>query len=86
MSESVLLLESLRLMAIGMGIVFAFLLLLVGILRGMSWVALRLSPIAIDPEPMPTARALTGMPDAPPVAVIAAAIARYRADHPGHRR
>jgi oxaloacetate decarboxylase gamma subunit len=78
MSETALLVESLRLMLIGMGIVFSFLLMLVGILRLMSWVALRLAPVSAAPEPMltPTAAATE-----PPVAVIAAAIARYRARH-----
>jgi oxaloacetate decarboxylase gamma subunit len=75
MSETALLLESLRLMLIGMGIVFSFLLLLVGILRLMSWVALRLAPVSVAPEPMTSASGA----DAAPVAVIAAAIARYRA-------
>ncbi len=84
MSETALLLESLRLMAIGMGIVFSFLLLLVGMLRLMSWAALRLAPVSAAPEPQALAAGVA--PDAPPVAAIAAAIARYRAVHgrPGH--
>jgi oxaloacetate decarboxylase gamma subunit len=91
MTEPDLLLDSLRLMLIGMGIVFSFLLLLVGVLRSMSWVALKLAPIAAQPEPMPLGMGRSGAkttpaPDAPPVAVIAAAIARYRTDHPGARR
>lgn len=85
MNETTMVLESLGLMLTGMGIVFSFLLLLVGILRAMSWAALKISPIAIEPEPMPAALAHGGA-DAAPVAVIAAAIARYRADHPGSRR
>jgi oxaloacetate decarboxylase gamma subunit len=83
MSETDLLVESLRLMLIGMGIVFSFLLMLVGILRLMSWVALRLAPVSAAPEPMTTPGSVaTG----PPVAVIAAAIARYRARHRGSSR
>ncbi|NBC14973.1 MAG: sodium pump decarboxylase subunit gamma [Gammaproteobacteria bacterium] len=81
MSETVLLYESLRLMLIGMGIVFSFLLLLVGILRLMSWTALRLAPL---PQTEPAAlSAAPGSGDGAPIAVIAAAIARYRA---GRRR
>lgn len=77
MSETVLLFESLRLMLIGMGIVFSFLLLLVGILRVMSWAALRLAPLPqTEPEAPAAAREIG---DGPPIAVIAAAIARYRA-------
>jgi oxaloacetate decarboxylase gamma subunit len=76
MTEMQLLFESLGLLAVGMGIVFAFLLLLVGVLRVMSWVALRLAPV----EPQPVAAALKpGPPDDDDlIAVIAAAIARYR--------
>ncbi|MGD9298345.1 MAG: OadG family protein [Thiohalocapsa sp.] len=82
MSETALLFESLRLMLIGMGIVFCFLLLLVGILRVMSWVALRLAPLPQTEPAVPTPSTGTAMGagkgDEPPIAVIAAAIARYR--------
>ncbi len=44
MNESALLIESLSLMVIGMGIVYGFLLLLVGALRLMSSLILRLAP------------------------------------------
>ena len=73
------LMEGLRLMAIGMGIVFAFLLLLVGVLRAMSAAVLRISP-----EPLASgAGGGAGTPtretdDVELVAVISAAIARYR--------
>jgi oxaloacetate decarboxylase (Na+ extruding) subunit gamma len=86
MSPTPMLMESLVIMLIGMTIVFCFLLLLVGILRVMSWVALRISPIAIEPAPMPSSALAAGGADAAPLAVIAAAIARYRADHTGSRR
>jgi oxaloacetate decarboxylase gamma subunit len=77
MTQPDLIVESLRLMGIGMGIVFSFLLLLVGILRLMSAFALRLAP----PVPEPEAPVAAAQPEAsgPPIAVIAAAIARYRA-------
>jgi oxaloacetate decarboxylase gamma subunit len=79
MNESALMMEALRLMGIGMGIVFCFLLLLVGILRVMSWAALKLAP----PEPhalaSPSSTPTLTTPEADDlIAVIAAAIARYR--------
>jgi oxaloacetate decarboxylase (Na+ extruding) subunit gamma len=87
MSPTPMLIESLVIMLIGMTIVFSFLLLLVGILRVMSWAALRISPIAIEPEPMPSsALVAAGGADAAPLAVIVAAVARYRADHVDRRR
>lgn len=79
MNESNLMMESLQLMAIGMGIVFSFLLLLVVVLRLMSWVALRVAPA----EPHPRATSLVspeGQPD-DLIAVISAAVAQYRARH-----
>ncbi len=79
MSEMTLLAESLRLLLIGMGIVFSFLLLLVGILRLMSWLALRLAPM---PQAGPLSPPVADT-DGPPIAAIAAAVARYRA---GRRR
>jgi oxaloacetate decarboxylase (Na+ extruding) subunit gamma len=76
MGQTDLLLESLRLMGIGMGIVFCFLMLLVALLKGMSRVASRLGP----PEPLPTAgKPPSAVADDELVAVIGAAIAQYRA-------
>ena len=77
MIEDSLVIESLRLMAIGMGIVFSFLLLLVGILRSMSWVAQRLAPTEPPPLAPAALAAQVGQPDEL-IAVISAAIARYR--------
>ncbi|AFL74437.1 OadG family protein [Thiocystis violascens] len=80
MNESALLIESLRLMVIGMGIVYAFLLLLVGVLRLMSTLILRLAP----EETPALATAQPQSPSAAPddlIAVIAAAVARYRRHH-----
>ena len=80
MNESTLLIESLRLMVIGMGIVYAFLLLLVGVLRLMSALILRLAP----EEALPLATAQPQSPSAAPddlIAVIAAAVMRYRRLH-----
>ena len=78
MSDMALLIESLRLLVIGMGIVFAFLALLVGVVRLMSWSVTRLEPaqpqpIAVSPPSTPT-----DQPD-DLIAVISAAITRYRA-------
>jgi len=73
--------ESLRLMGIGMGIVFTFLLLLVALLRAMSWIALRLAPP--EPElaaPPPATVPVSGFDD-DVIAVISAAVARWRARH-----
>ena len=78
MSDMALLIESLRLLVIGMGIVFAFLALLVGVVRLMSWSVTRLEPaqphsIAARPPSTPTDQT----DDL--IAVISAAITRYRA-------
>ncbi|MEA3276949.1 MAG: OadG family protein [Pseudomonadota bacterium] len=76
MAVTGLLMEGLRLMAIGMGIVFAFLLLLVGVLRVMSLAVMRFAP----GEPAPASGPVSEAPvtDGELVAVITAAIARYR--------
>lgn len=76
--------ESLGLMAIGMGTVFSFLLLLVLLLRIMSWLAHRLSPLeaqTLPAAPMaPVPGSMTGQEaDAELIAVITAAVTRYRA-------
>lgn len=77
-----LLLEGLRLMAIGMGIVFAFLLLLVAVLRFMSSAVARFVPElpALSGTTAGVARAAGAAEDQELIAVISAAIARYRAD------
>lgn len=84
----VVLIDALGIMGIGMGIVFGFLILLVVILRLMSWIALKIAPA----EPAPPAplgvspRSLkaptqdgTQDQSSELLAVISAAIARYRA-------
>jgi len=82
MNEFGLVIESLRLMSIGMGIVFGFLLLLVGVLRIMSWFALRILPVEPPSLALPGSRPTPATPasqDADDlIAVISAAIARYR--------
>ncbi len=94
MPVSHLLLEGLRLMVIGMGIVFAFLLLLVGVLRLLSQAVQRFAPepsLLASPDvgaaspglAVTPAEALAG---GELVAVIAAAIACYRRDHPPRLR
>lgn len=76
--------DSLSLMAIGMGTVFSFLLLLVVLLRIMSWLAHRLSPLdaqtPLSTPVAPVTGSVTGpMADAELIAVITAAVTRYRA-------
>lgn len=84
-STNALLMEGLGLMAVGMSIVFAFLLLLVGMLFAMSWLAARLSPAPAMPEPAgsgaESAAAQAGA-DRRRAAVIAAVL-RYHRDHRG---
>jgi oxaloacetate decarboxylase (Na+ extruding) subunit gamma len=80
MTDGALLFESFMLMLIGMGIVFGFLLLLVGILRLMSALILRLAPAEeLQPAPSPVAAPLPADGSEKLIAVISAAIARYRA-------
>lgn len=78
--------EGLRLMLIGMSIVFGFLMLLVVFLRGMSWLAARVAPA--EPHdgaaaPIPAAVGGAAAADTELVAVMAAALARYRARQGG---
>lgn len=71
-----LLIQGVELMLLGMGIVFSFLTALVFTLRGMSQLAARLDdtpPGTATPEPISVAD------DRQLVAVISAAVARYRA-------
>ncbi|WP_328986075.1 OadG family protein [Thiorhodovibrio winogradskyi] len=86
--------ESLRLMLIGMSIVFGFLMLLVVLLRGMSWFAARVAPadfheLAAGAASMSRGTGAAGNPMADPaadselIAVMAAAVARYRARQGG---
>ena len=77
MSDSNLLLESLLLMLIGMGIVFGFLLILVGLLRLMSTAVARLAP-AEPIQAQPSAPSTIPNTSEDLIAVISAAIARYR--------
>lgn len=80
MNEADLLLKSLGLLVIGMGIVYGFLLLLVGAVRLMSRFALRLTPVEpvrsspAGPAPPPTSDAASDEL----IAVLAAAVTRYR--------
>ncbi len=76
-----MLLQGVELMLLGMGIVFGFLSILVFTLRGMSRLADRLHT---EPVPGPAAPEPISVADNRPlVAVISAAIARYRATHRG---
>lgn len=75
--------EGLRLMAIGMSIVFSFLLLLVGVLTLMSRLVMRYAPepgslATTGGAPLPLSE---GPHDEELAAVIAAAVTKYRVNH-----
>ena len=74
-----LVLQGVELMLLGMGLVFGFLTLLVFTLRGMSLLADRLETTAAAPRPM-AASPIDAADNSQLVAVISAAVARYRAD------
>lgn len=76
MPISDLLATGLQLMLLGMGIVFGFLILLVFTLKAMSWLAGRL-PVS-EPPPTASAPPPSQAADATLIAVISAAVARYR--------
>lgn len=80
--DSNLLLQGLELMLLGMGIVFGFLTVLVFTLRGMSLLAIRLH---VDQPTLPAQPAVAvAAPDQRQlVAVITAAVDRYRATRAG---
>lgn len=80
MPISDLLMDGLYLMLLGMGIVFAFLTLLVGAMRLMSRLAFGLAgePVAEAPLEVSPANATPGVYDEEIVAVISAALQRYR--------
>ena len=92
MPVSAMLLEGVRLMVIGMGIVYLFLLLLVGILRLLSQAIQRWAPeppapastIGAGPGPGRSGAGVNAEIPGELLAVIAAAVSRYRRDHPPH--
>lgn len=65
-------------MLLGMGIVFGFLILLVFVLRLMSWLAGRLAPAEQVAAGSPS-HAAPGVTDSTLIAVLGAAVTRYRA-------
>lgn len=73
-----LLMQGVELMMLGMGIVFGFLVVLVFTLRGMSMLADRLADTA-GTEATPTQQPLDVTDNRQLIAVISAAVARYRA-------
>lgn len=75
--DSDLLLQGFELMLLGMGIVFGFLTILVFTLRAMSMLAARLDTSVPQQSGMP--QPIDVSDNQPPIAVIAAAIAHYRA-------
>jgi oxaloacetate decarboxylase gamma subunit len=78
--NSQLLLQGFELLLLGMGIVFGFLAMLVGVLHLMSRLAARLQPEG--PAPSPVQLAADAADDQRIIAVISAAVARYRASRP----
>lgn len=78
-----LMLVGLKLMLLGMGIVFAFLIVLVFALRGMSWLANWLAPETDAPVAAGIRPAVPAgqMHDEELVAVISAAVTRFRSNH-----
>jgi oxaloacetate decarboxylase gamma subunit len=75
-----LVIQGLELMLLGMGIVFAFLTILVFTMRGMSLLAARLDN---PPEPEVAQIPIDVSDNRQLVAVISAAIAQYRASRAG---
>jgi oxaloacetate decarboxylase (Na+ extruding) subunit gamma len=79
-----MLMSGVNLMIIGMGIVFIFLLVLVFVMKGMSKLAVLLEPQgggeALSHQPAATTQGEDGM-RGDLIAVIGAAVSRYRASH-----
>ena len=75
---STLMMQGVQLLLIGMGIVFSFLILLVFTMKGMSWLAFRIGGHPED-TPAPAPSHSTDMSDdSTLIAVISAAVERYR--------
>lgn len=79
-----LLAEGLTLMAFGMGFVVVFLTLLIGVTMLMSWLVVRFEPAPIvKPVKAKTASAQAASNDAQLMAVMTAAIHKYRSHRDG---
>ncbi len=78
MEMNELMAEGLRLLLIGMGIVFSFLIVLVFAMKGMSWLAFRLGGHPEDIVLPAASPAVADTDKTALVAVISAAVARYR--------
>ncbi len=80
-----MMMSGVSLMVVGMGIVFIFLLVLVFAMKGMSQLAIILGERqgSAEPSSFPTAGAVQGQTNlrGDLVAVISAAVSRYRASH-----
>lgn len=82
MTSGQLLMEGVELMLFGMGFVYAFLVLLIGAIRAMSWLITLFAPAVPQPAATRTARpplAPAQQPDAELLAAIQAAIHQHRA-------
>jgi len=80
-----MLMSGVSLMVVGMGIVFIFLLVLVFTMKGMSRLAMFMSERQGEPEGLSFQPAITGQPAVGVrgdiIAVISAAVSRYRTTH-----
>ncbi|WP_111412939.1 OadG family protein [Billgrantia lactosivorans] len=81
MQDKQLLLDGLALMGVGMGFVFVFLTILVLVTTLMSLIVRRLAPSPVPPAPVPAATSPGQADDAELMAVISAALHRYRRRH-----
>ncbi|MBF0455651.1 MAG: OadG family protein [Magnetococcales bacterium] len=79
MSITELISKGLELMVLGMGTVFVFLAVLVFTVTKMSELIQNYEKNLPQPEPKPSRGAVTS---SDPIAAIAAAVHRYRSDHP----
>jgi len=74
--------EAVNLMLVGMGFVFIFLVILVFVTSTMSLLVNKYSPLP-DPESLPSPRSVekSDTNDAQLLAVLSAAVKKYRSDH-----
>lgn len=73
--------DALGLMAVGMGFVFVFLTILVGVTTLMSKLVVKYVPEPPKPSAAPAPAASSAPADAQLLAVLSAAVAKYRSDH-----
>lgn len=84
MPMSDLLMNGFELMLLGMGIVFAFLMILVVALNVMSRIAFYFDTTEEEPAATPTTQTMGKPENTALIAVISAAVSRYRSAHTQH--